>query len=279
MKYVLKIVKGNNHNSKFEILEGDTYEIRRSNAKDRDKLNNFKNIFLDDEEISKLHAKLFLVKGELIIHDLASTNGTLINNVKIDKAVLSNSDIIRIGMTELKVYREDSSKDLTFIKKNNNYNKLTKNFKNFLKLNDEDFIFDPDIKKLEHHSLPSKTQLLMDDLKEIILKNKDDDESRFVKDFLFELTVIEGAQKGQKFKFYNNKITLGRVGDLIIDDKLISREHLEITLISSGLFKVKDLGSLNNTFINEKPVRVSTLSENDVLRIGNTSLKLKYLDV
>lgn len=277
MKYVLKIVKGNNCSSKFEILDGETYEIRRAKTKDREILNNSKNIFLDDEEISKLHAKLFMVKGELIIHDLGSTNGTLVNNKKIDKAMLSNSDLIRVGETELKVSKQDSTNDLTFIRKNNNYNKLTKNFKNFLKTTDDSFSFDPDITKLSFGD--SNIDPLMNEVKELVLNSKDDEELRYLRDFLFEVEIVEGVDKGKKFRFYTNKILLGRVGDLIIEDALISREHVEIRLISNGLFKVIDLGSLNKTFINNKPIKLATFNEKDVLKVGNTSLKLKYLDV
>ena len=277
MKYILKIIKGNDYNTKHEIYDGECFEIRRSvkHSKSHKRV-----IYINDDEVSKLHAKLFMIRGELIIHDLSSTNGTFINSKKITKALLNNSDILKTGDTELKIIKEDNKNELTFLRKKRVYNKLTKSFKNFVKLSETDYKFNPNIEKLLFHTLDEETQKIMSEVSSIISKNNSTKEEHHkISDYFFQARIIEGKQKGSIFKFYNNKIILGRIGDLIIDDDLLSREHVEISLLAKGVFKVKDLNSQNKTYINNKEVKVSTLSEKDVLRVGNTYIKFKYIDI
>jgi predicted component of type VI protein secretion system len=59
----------------------------------------------DDEEISRLHARVSLdVGGFCAIEDLGSTNGTYVNGLKISSPrLLSEGDMIEIGQTTLAV--------------------------------------------------------------------------------------------------------------------------------------------------------------------------------
>lgn len=54
-------------------------------------------IQLDDKKASREHAKLKLEDGAYTIYDLASSNGTYVNGVKIQTQSLSDSDEIQIG--------------------------------------------------------------------------------------------------------------------------------------------------------------------------------------
>lgn len=59
-------------------------------------------IQLDDEGISRLHASL-VVKGQrVILHDLGSTNGTYVNDVRVKECEVEDGDMIRIGQTVFK---------------------------------------------------------------------------------------------------------------------------------------------------------------------------------
>jgi len=237
LKYLLKIVKGINLDTVFEIIDNNIYEIRRLNIYDKDKRVNI--IYLDSEEVSKLHAKLFMVKGVLIIHDLNSTNGVFVNNKKISKTVLKENDILKIGDTEFKIIKDETNSDLTFINKKNNFKKLTKNFKSFLKIKEEDLIFSPDYSSLKFNNLNSDIKDILNKVKNIIKEHKDNSEQyRNIKDYFFEVEVVSGLQKNSIFKFYRQEITIGRAADLIIEDDLVSKEHVKISLISNNLFKV-----------------------------------------
>jgi diguanylate cyclase (GGDEF)-like protein len=60
-------------------------------------------IKIDDGLISREHVKFkFLSKDKILIEDLASKNGTYINQVKIKKHTLLNGDRIKIGSTIFK---------------------------------------------------------------------------------------------------------------------------------------------------------------------------------
>jgi pSer/pThr/pTyr-binding forkhead associated (FHA) protein len=53
--------------------------------------------------MSKRHLKIELSEdGFFYVFDLNSTNGTLLNNVRISSAKLQNGDILSIGLVDIK---------------------------------------------------------------------------------------------------------------------------------------------------------------------------------
>jgi S1-C subfamily serine protease len=48
-------------------------------------------------QVSSHHARLELAGGRLIVHDLSSTNGTLVNGLRRERAELSSGDILELG--------------------------------------------------------------------------------------------------------------------------------------------------------------------------------------
>ena len=56
---------------------------------------------LDDDSISAQHARIKEERGQFILYDLASTNGTLLNGRRIERSALVDGDIIGIGATKL----------------------------------------------------------------------------------------------------------------------------------------------------------------------------------
>ncbi|MFH1495217.1 MAG: FHA domain-containing protein [Pseudomonadota bacterium] len=57
---------------------------------------------IDDSSVSKEHAVILTVGNDQILEDLGSTNGTLVNGVKIKKHILQNNDVIDIGRYQLR---------------------------------------------------------------------------------------------------------------------------------------------------------------------------------
>lgn len=57
-------------------------------------------IFINEKGVSRKHCKLFWKTGKLMIKDLNSTNGTYVNNIKIDQAFILDDSFIRIGSIE-----------------------------------------------------------------------------------------------------------------------------------------------------------------------------------
>ncbi|MFN0111899.1 MAG: MFS transporter [Blastocatellia bacterium] len=75
-------------------------------------------------------------------------------------------------------------------------------------------------------------------------------------------------------------ITLGKVAenDIVIADGAISRRHAEIEMRADGVF-IKDLNSLNGTFVNGKKISQQhwLLNDGDEISIGRTRISLHLL--
>lgn len=70
-------------------------------------------------------------------------------------------------------------------------------------------------------------------------------------------------------------ITIGRSwrNDIVIEDPLVSRHHLQIIEEDSGQYLIQDMGSRNGTFVNGNLIsNPSKLAKSDIIRIGNTIL-------
>lgn len=60
-------------------------------------------LFLPDPQISRNHAEIRAEKEEYWIEDSGSYNGTLVNEIRVDKRPLRDGDLIQVGNTELQV--------------------------------------------------------------------------------------------------------------------------------------------------------------------------------
>lgn len=89
------------------------------------------------------------------------------------------------------------------------------------------------------------------------------------------LIGITSNEMGKRIAI-NDSITLGRSSkaDVTIDDNLISRRHVTISLKPEGLF-VEDLNSSNGTFVNNTSVTSTALNIGDTLTIGDSSFMVQ----
>jgi pSer/pThr/pTyr-binding forkhead associated (FHA) protein len=70
------------------ILSGDRFSVGRDPQSD---------IIIDQREVSRRHAEIVRMASEYVLTDLKSANGVYINNLKLDRAVLSHGDVFQIG--------------------------------------------------------------------------------------------------------------------------------------------------------------------------------------
>src|SRR3954467_2685363 len=93
-------------------------------------------IQIDQESVSRNHAKIINTGKSIILRDLGSTNGTYVNDQLIDEYVLKDGDFIKIGRTIFKflsggnienAYHEEIYR-LTTIERDNKKNKKTKQY-------------------------------------------------------------------------------------------------------------------------------------------------------
>jgi diguanylate cyclase (GGDEF)-like protein len=74
------------------LLEQTSYSIGRSSRRD---------LFIDQEAVSRKHAEIVFSKGRYVIYDLRSRNGTRVNDERILEHPLVDGDRIQIGQTVL----------------------------------------------------------------------------------------------------------------------------------------------------------------------------------
>ena len=82
-------------------VDGNTISIGRKHGND---------IQLNDLTISGRHALITSSENQIIVEDLASTNGTLVNGNHISKATLNHGDIIQIGHHQFTFLSQGGSK-------------------------------------------------------------------------------------------------------------------------------------------------------------------------
>jgi pSer/pThr/pTyr-binding forkhead associated (FHA) protein len=87
------------------------------------------------------------------------------------------------------------------------------------------------------------------------------------------LAVRRGPNAGARFLLDHDVTTSGRHpdSDIFLDDVTVSRRHAEFHR-ESGVFTVRDVGSLNGTYVNRERVESATLSNGDEVQIGKFRL-------
>ena len=70
-------------------------------------------IVINEQSVSRQHAKCIIEENQIIIEDLNSSNGTYINNEKLSSRVhLKDGDIVRLGTVLLKYFSADNIENL-----------------------------------------------------------------------------------------------------------------------------------------------------------------------
>jgi hypothetical protein len=87
------------------------------------------------------------------------------------------------------------------------------------------------------------------------------------------LVVKRGPNAGSRFLLDADVTTAGRHpdSDIFLDDITVSRRHVEV-LRRPGGYVVRDVGSLNGTYVNRSRVEEGPLSDGDELQVGKFKL-------
>jgi pSer/pThr/pTyr-binding forkhead associated (FHA) protein len=83
------------------------------------------------------------------------------------------------------------------------------------------------------------------------------------------LIITRGPKGGSRYALDGSVITAGRDArsDIFLDDVTVSRRHAEIYRRGPKYF-VRDVGSLNGTYVNRKQIDDTELHDGDELQIG-----------
>ena len=83
---------------------------------------------------------------------------------------------------------------------------------------------------------------------------------------------LEGKALRLPLRAGENRVGRTDEAHLTIDDPSVSREHALIVILPSGQIWVRDLGSSNGTWVNDRRLGEQTLAEGDELEIGGEKL-------
>jgi FHA domain/zinc-ribbon domain len=91
------------------------------------------------------------------------------------------------------------------------------------------------------------------------------------------LVVKRGPTMGARYLLGPGVTRAGRhpESDIFLDDITVSRRHVEITHAEGGEFILRDVGSLNGTYVNRERIDEVKLAPGDEVQIGK--FKLVYL--
>ena len=87
------------------------------------------------------------------------------------------------------------------------------------------------------------------------------------------LIVQRGPNLGARFLLDAARTTVGRHpnADIFLDDVTVSRKHAEF-LATDGGYDVRDVGSMNGTYVNRERVDAASLQGGDEVQIGKYRL-------
>ena len=78
-----------------------------------------------------------------------------------------------------------------------------------------------------------------------------------------------GGRAGESFEAIGDRALIGRSHecDVFLDDVTVSRRHAELTR-AGGTYTIRDLGSLNGTFVNRRRIESAALEDDDEVQVG-----------
>ena len=87
------------------------------------------------------------------------------------------------------------------------------------------------------------------------------------------LVVRRGPNSGSRFLLDSDATTAGRhpSSDIFLDDVTVSRRHAEFVRTGDG-FSVRDVGSLNGTYVNRERIDETSLASGDEVQVGKYRL-------
>ena len=85
--------------------------------------------------------------------------------------------------------------------------------------------------------------------------------------------VNQGPKAGARYALDTDVVSLGRdpQSDIFLDDITVSRRHAEVAR-DGARYSIRDVGSLNGTYVNRRLVDEGELNEGDEVQVGKFKL-------
>ncbi len=251
---------------------------------------------LKEVSVSSHHAVIYEENGHYFIEDKLSTNGTRVNDRRIQKLEIKDHDVIRVGNWKAIFITKEESKSnffLKFLDGERAGEKISLDEKITIGRTKDNDISIPTKAVSSHHAevFLSQGNYWIKDLdslngvriggvkvKKALLKHDDEiilgntsllfENAHLAKERFF-LVIIDGERGGEELEI-TSQITFGRssINDVPIKEHQVSNIHAKITM-SNNVFTLEDKNSTNGTYLNQKKITTpSTLKHGDEIQIG-----------
>jgi pSer/pThr/pTyr-binding forkhead associated (FHA) protein len=191
---------------------------------------------LSEAELSIRHCSISLRGDDLVIRDMNSHLGTFLDGQQVEEAVLTDGvHVLRVGSALITI--EATEETGTPVAP--------------ISLDPTDVT--------DESELAGKLQA----------RANEAEASRVV------LVCVEGMLAGQEFEIPPTGLVVGREGHVRVPDEFLSRKHFEVIRDEEGIFRVRDLGSRNGTFLNTMPARNTKVHAGDEIRAGVNRFRIE----
>ena len=236
-------------------------------------------VVIEQDRLSRNHAKLTVADGVLFVEDLGSTNGTFLNDQPVTSSVAAkNADVLKFDTFAYRVCItgavDDSNTTLTDVAE-----PLDAAEEQILSAKTQIFT-PPKSWALDESPSSAGTQVMSLDMLKQTQAAADIDAADAIEASCPVLVALSGDIKGKVFKFNTReKLTKWEIGradscEISIDDGSVSTNHAQ--LIHEGQrWKLIDLMSANGTYVNDNKGLTSYLSSGDKVRFGQVEFLFK----
>lgn len=234
-------------------------------------------VVIEHERLSRQHAKISVGDGAVLVEDMGSTNGTFVNDVRVEGAVLAkHEDVVRFDTFAYQVFvvgGVDSSEPTVDGEAAIPVEEV---------LDAKTQVFTPPKSwALDDNQSADGTQVMSLDM--LSKAPASGGSADIDPDFDVDVPVLiclSGEMKGKVFKFNTrDKLTKWEVGradscEIQIDDGSVSTNHAQL-LHEGQRWKLIDLMSANGTYVNGTKGLTSYLSSGDKVRFGQIEFLFK----
>lgn len=244
---------------------------------------------INDSSVSRMHARVIIDNGDVIIEDLNSANGTYVNNQRVKLSKISRYDILRLGNHQLDLSHifETAFEVKTGTSVVNRTGSLIKTV-SIGRANDNDIIInDPHISS--HHAVIRVENGRMTIQDSGSMNGTFVNRNRITSaDISFSDDIQLGSYKLNLERFRNyfyevkeekisnvsfnltegaNRIGRAQDNDVIINHPMISAHHAVI-IKSGNSYVIEDLNSTNGVYVNGNRVHRQSFTSSDKVTLG-----------
>jgi len=234
-------------------------------------------VLIEEDRLSRKHAKLSVGDGFVSVEDLGSLNGTFVNDSKAEKPLLAkHNDVIRFDTFAYQVFVEADDAATAFDQNAQGELTIQAKTKGFAP---------PKSWALDDNQSSEGTEFMSADMlsKTPIETSEHSGAASDIANDVPVLVCLSGDMKGKVFKLgARDTLSTWEIGraddcDICLPDGSISSHHAQ--LVHDGKrWKLTDLMSANGTFVNGNKGLASYLSSGDKVRFGQAEFLFKLCD-